>query len=94
MKCCRPSVSFVQFVSLTVIFCFMYKGTSDTYLCVEVIPFYINDINNGAYYRLWNRVNSGLSLEIGFKPGLLCSFMMVRLYRNVGATCLTLICKQ
>jgi hypothetical protein len=45
---------------------------------------YINNINNGAYYRLWNLVNSGLSLAIGFIPGILCSLKMVRLYRNMS----------
>jgi hypothetical protein len=36
---------------------------------------YISDINNGAYYRLCNHINNGLSLAVGFKPGILCSMM-------------------
>jgi hypothetical protein len=45
---------------------------------------YINTyINNGAHYRVWNHVNSGLSLAVGSTPGILCSLRMVRLYRNM-----------
>jgi hypothetical protein len=40
--------------------------------------------NSGAYYREWAHVNSGLSLAVGFKPGILHSLKMVRLYRNMS----------
>ena len=44
----------------------------------------IKDVNNGAYYGLWNLVNSGLSLAVGFKHGILCCLKMARLYRNIS----------
>jgi hypothetical protein len=34
--------------------------------------------------RLWNHINSGLSLAVGSKPGILCSLKMVGLYRNMS----------
>jgi hypothetical protein len=45
---------------------------------------YTNDINNGAYCRLWSHANSGLSLAVGFKPAILHSVKMARLYRNMS----------
>jgi hypothetical protein len=45
---------------------------------------YINNINKGAYYRLSSLVNNSLSLAVGFKPGILSSPKMVRLYRNMS----------
>jgi hypothetical protein len=44
----------------------------------RLVHFHIIDTNNGAYYRLWNPVNSSLSLEISFKPGILCSLKKVQ----------------
>jgi hypothetical protein len=52
----------------------------------------INAINNAAYYRIWNHVNSGLSLTVGFKPGMLRSLDGMRVPEHVAAACLTLIC--
>jgi hypothetical protein len=45
---------------------------------------YTNDINNGAYCRLWSHANSGLSLAVGSNPAILHSLKMVRLYRNMS----------
>jgi hypothetical protein len=59
---------------------------------VQSYLLYINDINNGAYYRLWNRVNISLSLVVGLKPGILRPLKMVSIH--VSATCLTIICNH
>jgi hypothetical protein len=45
---------------------------------------YINNINKGSYYKLLNHKKSGLSLEVGSKPGILHSLRMVRLYQNMS----------